>query len=55
MKLIPNDGKYITTIDFNIFLGAIFDEILIQTKLGTNSNLNTVEEHSVQKNYNCMT
>ena len=35
MKLIPNDGKYITTIDFNIFLGAIFDERLIQTKLGT--------------------
>ena len=47
MKLIPNDGKYIITIDFNIFLGAIFDEILIQTKLGTNSDLNTVEEHSV--------
>ena len=36
-KKIPDHDKYITTLELNKFLGAIFDERLKEAKLATNN------------------
>ena len=36
-KKIPDHDKYITILELNKFLGAIFDERLKQAKLATNN------------------
>ena len=45
---IPGHEKYITTNDFNKFLGTIFDERLKQAKLATGNDLNTVVKRAIK-------
>ena len=45
---IPGHEKYITTNDFNKFLGTIFDERLKQAKLATGNDLNTVVQRAIK-------
>ena len=47
-KKIPGHEKYITTNDFNKFLGTIFDERLKQAKLATGNDLNTVVKRAIK-------
>ena len=47
-KKIPGHEKYITTNDFNKFLGTIFDERLKQAKLATGNDLNTVVQRAIK-------
>ena len=45
---IRNYDKYITSIDFNIFSSALFDERLKQAKLSTSININTVDQSTIK-------
>ena len=45
---IPGHEKYVTTNDFNKFLGTIFDERLKQAKLATGNDLNTVVKRAIK-------
>ena len=48
LKKNPDDAKFITTIEFNKFLGTIFDENLKQANLATNADLANVEQRAIE-------
>ena len=47
-KKVSNHDKYITTNDFNNFLGAVFNERLKQIKIATNNYFKIVEQSSIK-------